>query len=75
MKLIDNWKQAPRMFSMWAYAAASAIQGAWLMLDEAQRASLKGEWVAGITIAIVVLGAIGRLVQQDSLSTDQADRK
>lgn len=71
MKLIDNWKQAPRMFSMWAYAAASAIQGAWLALDDAQRASLDDRWVTGITLAVIVLGAIGRMVQQESLSADR----
>lgn len=64
MKLISNWRKCWRMFSMWAYAAAGALQGAWLMLAPEQKASVPEQWVFYITIAIMVLGAVGRLVYQ-----------
>ena len=52
------------MFSMWAYAAAGALQGAWVMLAPEQKASVPEQWVFYLTIVIIVLGAFGRLVYQ-----------
>ena len=64
MKLIAEWKKCPRMFSQWAFTAAGALQGAWLVLDAQQKASIPSEWVSVLTLIIVALGFIGRLVHQ-----------
>lgn len=73
MKLIKNWRRCWRMFSQQAFMAAGALQGTWLMLDGDQRASIPTEWVAALTILIVVLGFIGRLLPQKGLSDDEMD--
>lgn len=64
MRLISNWRRCWRMFSMWAYAAAGALQGTWVMLAPEQKKTIPDEWVFYLTIAIMVLGAFGRLVYQ-----------
>ncbi|CAM5521645.1 DUF7940 domain-containing protein [Eoetvoesiella caeni] len=68
MKLIPEWKKCLRMFSVQAMLIAGSIQGAWLALPVAWQSSFPEPWVRGITIAVLVLGAIGRLVQQPKVS-------
>ena len=64
MKLIDNWKKSPGMFSMQAMGLAVAIQGAWEALPSEMLASIPDSWVRVLTIVLLVLGIIGRLVDQ-----------
>ncbi|NYT59416.1 hypothetical protein H0A65_10845 [Alcaligenaceae bacterium] len=68
MTLIPNWRKSWRMFSQWAFVVAGALQGAWLMLDAQQKASIPSEWVTYITIGIMVLGFVGRLVYQPKVN-------
>lgn len=68
MKLIDEAKHAWRMLSMQAMAAAGAIQGAWMYVPDDMKASIDHRIVSGVTIALLVLGMLGRLVKQDSLA-------
>lgn len=62
--LIPEAKNWWRMFSQWAFMAAGALQGAWLYLDEAQRQMLPDGAVNVVTVTVVVLGFIGRLIDQ-----------
>jgi len=64
MKLIPEAKRWYLMFSQWAFVGAGALQGAWLVLDDAQRAALPSMAVNIITGVVVALGFIGRLVEQ-----------
>lgn len=64
MKLIPEWKKAPRMFSMQAMGLAIAIQGAWEVLPNSMLSSLPDSWVRVISVTLLVLGIIGRLVEQ-----------
>lgn len=63
MKLIPNARKAPRMLSVQAFAAIGVLQTAWLASPEVQ-ALLPSVWVQGITLALTVLGVVGRLVDQ-----------
>lgn len=67
MRMIPEWRRAWRMFSQQAFVLATALQGVWVTLDGTQRSSLSPNWIAGITIAILVAGFVGRLVVQDSI--------
>lgn len=71
MQLIPEWKKCLKMFSVQAMLIAGAIQGAWIALPAAWQASFPEPWVRGITIAVLVLGAVGRLVQQPKVSGGQ----
>ena len=64
MKLIANWKKAWRMLSVQAMALAGAVQGAWLFIPTDMRDSIPANVVQGVTIALLVLGVAGRLVDQ-----------
>lgn len=64
MKLIPDWKQAPRWFSTQAMAFAGILQAAWFGIPDDLKASVPQEWVAGLTAALMVLGILGRIVDQ-----------
>ncbi len=64
MKLIDEWKSAHRMFSVQAMALAAAIQGVWPSIPDDLKASIPPSVVHYISLALLVAGIVGRLVQQ-----------
>ena len=64
MKIVDDAKRWWRWFSMQAMVAAAAIQGAWVFIPDSMRDSFPKNWIQGFTVALLVLGIAGRLVQQ-----------
>ena len=72
MKLIDNARNAWRMFSMQAMTLAIVVQAVWVELPADLRESLDSTTVRYITIGLLVAGVIGRLVKQDKVSGDGA---
>jgi len=64
MKLISDWRQAWRWFSMQSMALAAAIQAVWLQLPPDMKSSIDPAWVSAATVAVLVLGGIGRVVDQ-----------
>lgn len=67
MTWIPEAKKWYWMVSEWAFIGAGALQGAWLYLDDAQRALVPDNLVNWLTGAVVVLGFVGRLVKQDKV--------
>jgi hypothetical protein len=68
MTLIENWRSAWRMLSVQAMTIAGALQGAWLYLPDDMRSSVDPKLMHGTTIALLVLGVVGRMVKQDKVS-------
>lgn len=64
MKFIANWKKAWRMLSIQAMTLAGAVQGAWMFIPDEMRSSIPANVVQVVTIALLVLGVVGRLVDQ-----------
>jgi len=64
MKFVDDAKQAWRWFSVQAMALAAAIQGAWVFIPEDMKASIPQNIVQWVTIALLVFGVAGRVVDQ-----------
>lgn len=64
MKLVKGAKRAWTWFSMQAMFAAGAIQVTWQNLSPDMKASIPDTAVSWLTTSVLVLGAIGRLVQQ-----------
>ena len=64
MTLIPDWRQCWRWTSMHAMAGAIVVQGAWQVLDSDMRASIPAALVRGLTVGLLVLGIVGRLVDQ-----------
>lgn len=70
-RLIEDWKQAWKWVSVNCMAAALAVQGAWLFIPDDMRSSLPPDLVKKITIALLIVGIIGRLFKQK----DTCDQK
>ena len=52
------------MLSVQAMALAGAVQGAWIFIPTDMRDSIPANVVQGVTLALLVLGVAGRLVDQ-----------
>lgn len=66
MKLIDNAGRAWRFFSVQAMAVAGAMQAAWVAMPEDLKSRVPADLVDVMTVGILVLGIVGRLVDQGS---------
>lgn len=64
MKLIPNWRQAWRMFSVQAMTLAGAMQAAWVAIPPDLKDRVPDGLVDVLTVAILALGIAGRLVDQ-----------
>ena len=64
MKLVDDFKDAWKWFSVQAMVMAGAIQGAWIFIPEDMKSSIPPNIVQGVTIALLVFGVTGRIVDQ-----------
>jgi len=65
MKLVDDWENAWRWFSVWCLAASGAAPAAWLAVPADMRDAVPATWLAASAVAIAVLGLVGRIVDQD----------
>lgn len=64
MNLIPNWRRAWRMFSVQDQAAAIAAIAGWQALPDDLRAMVPQSVAVGMAIALLVLGIVGRLIDQ-----------
>lgn len=64
MRLVPNWKRAWRWLSVQAMLLAVSLQGAWMAMPDEMRASVSPNVVQAFTIVLLVLGVIGRMVDQ-----------
>ncbi len=73
MKLIENWRQAPRMYSVQALAAIAALQAAAAYLTPEQMAApilFAPGWtyaaaLQAVTAFLGITGMLARLIAQD----------
>lgn len=65
LKLVDDWKDCLRWFSVNMMLIAATIQGVWASLSDDMRASVPQGTVSGITIFVLVMGVAGRLIKQE----------
>lgn len=70
MKLIENARNAWRMFSVQAMSLALVVQMVWVELPADLRGSLDSTTVRYITIGLLIAGVFGRLVKQEKVSGD-----
>jgi len=67
VRLVDNWRAAPRMISMWAYAATAGVILGWLIVPWQIEAR-----TMLVLLALQLVGAAGRLIAQPGLVADLA---
>lgn len=68
MKLIDNYRQCWRMWSIQAMVIAGAIQGAYIALPADMQEMVPDNWMRILTFVVLGLGAVGRLIEQPKVS-------
>lgn len=66
MKLIEEWKQCWRWFSVHALALAGAIPVVWAELPDDMKASIPASAMATITGIVALCGIVGRVVKQET---------
>lgn len=64
MKLVEDWKQCLKWFSVQSMIAAMALQSAWIGMPPDLKANIPALLVNAVSIGILVLGFVGRLVDQ-----------
>jgi hypothetical protein len=64
VKLVDDARRAWRWISVQAMAAAVAVQATWATLPDDMKAGIPPQLVQWLTLALLVLGIVGRLVKQ-----------
>lgn len=64
MKIVKNWQNAWRWFSVQCLTLSLAINGAWAAIPTEWRETVSADYLTYGTIALMVLGTIGRLVDQ-----------
>ena len=70
-RLVPNWRQAVRWFSVRAMTLGIALQGAYMALPPEMLATLPphvGQWV---TMAVLVCGIVGRVIAQPDLEAQR----
>lgn len=63
-KLVSNWQHSWRWFSVQAMVAAAALQGAWVTLPKDLLQHISDDVRTILVMAILVLGVVGRLIDQ-----------
>lgn len=64
MALVKDWKNAYKWFSTQAMAGAIALQATWMNLPPDLKSSVPDQLVTYGTLLLIILGLIGRLVDQ-----------
>jgi len=64
MKLVPDARDAWRWWSVRAMVAAGALQAAWVAIPDDLRVQVPDSLTTALTGALMVLGVLGRLVDQ-----------
>lgn len=65
MKLVPEARRCWRWFSVQSMTLAGSLQGAWLAMPGDLKDKVPGGLVHWVTIALLVAGVVGRLVDQN----------
>lgn len=64
MKLIPDWREAWKWFSVQAFAIIIALPMIWGTLPADVKAYLPEEWRPWVMVALAVAGILGRIIDQ-----------
>jgi anti-sigma-K factor RskA len=67
MKLIENWRDAWRFYSVQALAVIAALPIVWASLPPEWQAEVPGEWIKVMVVVVAVSGILGRVLQQPNV--------
>lgn len=64
MKLVSDWRQAWRWFSIQIFVLAGALPLVWAQLPPDAKAMLPETWEPWVLAALAVAGIVGRVIDQ-----------
>jgi hypothetical protein len=67
MKLIANWRDAWRFYSVQALAIIAALPIVWASLPPEWQAEVPSGWIKVMVVAVALSGILGRVLQQPSV--------
>lgn len=70
MKLIPDWHNAVKLFSVQANAIGAALASTYGLMYPQLRESIPPQWMAGITAAVFVAGIVCRVISQQPKEDD-----
>ena len=65
MKLIPDWRQAWKWFSVQAFAVIIMLPMIWASLPADAKAYLPDAWKPWLMVALAVAGILGRIIDQN----------
>ena len=72
IRLVQNWRDGWKWISTNSMLTAAAIQGAWLQMPEDMKSGIDPSIVNAVTIAVLVLGVVGRMLDFSKVKADEA---
>lgn len=65
IKLVDDWKSCYKWLSVNCMILTGTIQTTWMTISDDMKQYVPHGLITGLTIGLLILGVIGRLIQQD----------
>lgn len=73
IQLVADWRSARKWLSVKCMALAGALQGAWMYVPDEMKTSVPPGLVGKVTLGLLVLGLLGRLLQQEPIAAPAAE--
>lgn len=64
LRLVSDWRNAWKWFSMNCMVLAASIQSAWMCISADLKAAVPSKLVAVVTVLLLAFGAVGRMINQ-----------
>lgn len=69
-KLVSDWRKAWRWYSVNIPTLNAAFLGTWAVLPPHFQNVLPLPWMIGIAVSLLVLGTVGRLIEQEDTDVE-----
>lgn len=73
IQLVADWRRARTWLSVKCMALAAALQSTWLFVPDDMKTSVPAGLVGKVTLGLLLLGLLGRLLQQEPTAAPAAE--
>lgn len=68
MKIVENWRNLWRSFSVLAMSLSTAVLMTWGLMPDDLKVGIPEGWIRYLAGGVLVLGVAGRYIKQDKVS-------
>lgn len=72
IQLVADWRSARKWLSVKCMALAGALKSTWLFVPDDMKTSVQPGLVGKVTVGLMLLGLLGRLLQQEPTAASAA---